>query len=305
MEMASKTYVSEVFMNTITVDLVARLINEQFPAWSDLEIRPVKFSGNDNRTFHLGEHMSVRLPSAAAYAPQVEKEQRWLPILSKELTLPIQIPLAKGKSNEEYPLPWSINKWVEGETLTYQNIKDLNQFARDLGAFLIELQSIDASGGPLAGEHNFYRGGSLAVYDEESRHAIEHNKDIFNEDLLREIWELALDSKWNSKPVWVHGDIAPGNLLVKDGKLCAVIDFGILGVGDPACDAAMAWTFFNGDSRKVFKDILQMDEETWNRARGWALWKALITYNGNRYSNPKVARESLNIINLIADDFEL
>lgn len=292
-------------MNTITVDLVARLINEQFPAWSDLEIRPVKFSGNDNRTFHLGEHMSVRLPSAAAYAPQVEKEQQWLPILSKELTLPIQIPLVKGEPNEEYPLPWSINKWVEGETLTHQNINDLNQFARDLGAFLIELQSIDASRGPLAGEHNFYRGGSLAVYDEESRHAIEHNKDIFKEDLLREIWELALDSKWNSKPVWVHGDIAPGNLLVKDGKLCAVIDFGILGVGDPACDAAMAWTFFDEDSRKVFKDVLQMDEETWNRARGWALWKALITYNGNRYSNPKVARESLNIINLIADDFEL
>lgn len=202
-------------------------------------------------------------------------------------------------------MPWSINKWVEGETLTHQNINDLNQFARDLGAFLIELQSIDASRGPLAGEHNFYRGGSLAVYDEESRHAIEHNKDIFKEDLLREIWELALDSKWNSKPVWVHGDIAPGNLLVKDGKLCAVIDFGILGVGDPACDAAMAWTFFDEDSRKVFKGVLQMDEETWNRARGWALWKALITYNGNRYSNPKVARESLNIINLIADDFEL
>lgn len=112
-----------------------------------------------------------------------------------------------------------------------------------MGAFLIELQSIDASGGPLAGEHNFYRGGALAVYDEESRHAIEHNKDIFNEKLLRGIWELALASKWNSKPVWVHGDIAPGNLLVKDGKLCAVIDFGILGVGDPACDAAMAWTF--------------------------------------------------------------
>lgn len=303
--MASKTYVSEVFMNTITVDLVTKLINEQFPEWSDLEIRPVKYSGNDNRTFHLGEHMSVRLPSAAAYAPQVEKEQLWLPILSKELTLPIQIPLAKGEPNEEYPLPWSINNWVEGETLTYQNINNLNQFARDLGTFLIELQSIDASGGPLAGEHNFYRGGSLAVYDEESRHAIEHNKDIFNEKLLRGIWELALASKWNSKPVWVHGDIAPGNLLVKDGKLCAVIDFGILGVGDPACDAAMAWTFFDEDSRKVFKGVLQMDEETWNRARGWALWKALITYNGNRYSNPKVARESLEIINLIADDFEL
>ncbi|MNO15934.1 Phosphotransferase enzyme family protein [compost metagenome] len=292
-------------MNTITADLVARLINEQFPAWSDLEIRPVKRSGHDNRTFHLGEHMSVRLPSAAAYVPQVEKEQRWLPILAKELTLPISTPLAKGVPNEAYPWPWSINKWIEGETLTYQNINDLNQVARDLGAFLNELQSIDASGGPIAGEHNFYRGGSLAVYDEESRHALEQNKDMFNDDKLKRIWELALASKWNSQPVWVHGDIAPGNILVKHGEICAVIDFGILGVGDPACDAAMAWNFFNEDSRRVFKDVLKMDEGTWNRARGWALWKALITYHGNRYSNSEVARESLTIINLIADDFEL
>jgi aminoglycoside phosphotransferase (APT) family kinase protein len=292
-------------MNTITVDLVAKLINEQFPAWSDLEIRPVKCSGHDNRTFHLGEHMSVRLPSAAAYAPQVEKEQRWLPILAKELTLPISTPLAKGEPSETYPWPWSINKWVEGETLTYQNINDLNQVARDLGAFLIELQSIEASGGPLAGEHNFYRGGSLAVYDEESRHALEQNKDVFNEGKLKKIWETALDSKWNSQPVWVHGDIAPGNILIENGGICAVIDFGILGVGDPACDAAMAWNFFDKDSRKVFKDVLKMDEGTWNRARGWALWKALITYHGNRYSNSEVAWESLTIINSIADDFEL
>ncbi|MEK4462801.1 aminoglycoside phosphotransferase family protein [Paenibacillus sp. FSL H8-0315] len=292
-------------MHTIDVDLVARLINEQFPEWSDLEIRPVKFSGHDNRTFHLGEQMSVRLPSAAAYVPQVEKEQQWLPFLKKGLTLPISTPLAKGTPTKEYPWPWSINNWLEGETLSHENINDLNQFARDLGSFLIELQSIDASGGPLAGEHNFYRGGSLAVYDEESRNAIEHNKDIFNEGLLKKIWELALDSEWESEPVWVHGDVAPGNILVKDGQLCAVIDFGILGVGDPACDAAMAWTFFDEASRRIFKKVLNMDAQTWNRARGWALWKALITYNRNRYSNPTVAEESLNIINLIVEDIEL
>ncbi|AJS57892.1 aminoglycoside phosphotransferase family protein [Paenibacillus sp. IHBB 10380] len=291
-------------MNHINVDLVVRLINEQFPEWSDLDIRPVKFSGHDNRTFHLGEHMSVRLPSAASYVPQVEKEQIWLPILNKELSLPVSTPLAKGKPSDEYPWPWSINKWLEGETLSQKSINDLNQFARDLGTFLIELQSIDASGGPLAGKHNFYRGGSIAVYDEESRYAIENNKDTLNEDLLKKIWELALDSKWDSEPVWVHGDIAPGNILVKDGRLCAVIDFGILGVGDPACDAAMAWTFFDKNSRKIFKNVLNMDEDTWNRARGWALWKALITYNGNKNSNKAIAEESFNVINIIVDDYE-
>ncbi|OPA78738.1 acetyltransferase [Paenibacillus selenitireducens] len=291
-------------MNNINVDLVVKLINEQFPEWSDLDIRPVKVSGNDNRTFHLGEHMSVRLPSAASYVPQVEKEQIWLPILSEKLSLPIPTPLAKGNPSEEYPYPWSINKWLEGETLTHKIINDLNQFARDLGTFLVQLQSIDVSGGPLAGKHNFYRGGALAVYDEESRNAIENNRDTFNEHVLKEIWELALGSKWDSDPVWVHGDIAPGNLLVKDGKLCAVIDFGILGVGDPSCDAAMAWTFFDDNSRKIFKTVLNMDEETWNRARGWALWKALITYDGNKNTSKAMAEESYKIINIIVDDYE-
>ncbi|MCJ8013495.1 aminoglycoside phosphotransferase family protein [Paenibacillus sp. KQZ6P-2] len=291
-------------MNKINVDLVVKLISEQFPEWNNLDIRPVKISGNDNRTFHLGEQMSVRLPSAACYVPQVEKELKWLPILNKELSLPISTPIAKGNPSGEYPWPWSINNWLEGETLSHENINDINQFARDLGTFLIELQSIDASEGPLAGEHNFYRGGTLAVYDEESRIAIENNKDTFSEHLLNEIWELALDSKWELEPVWIHGDIAPGNILVKDGTLSAIIDFGILGVGDPACDAAMAWTFFDENSRKLFKNVLKMDEETWKRARGWALWKALITYDGNKNSNQEIAKQSYDIINIILDDYE-
>lgn len=249
--------------------------------------------------------MSVRLPSAEDYVPQVEKEQKWLPKLSKELSLPISTPLAKGNPSKEYPFPWTVNKWVEGETLNLKNINDLSQLAKDLGTFLNELQSIDASGGPLAGKHNFYRGGNVAVYDQETRDAIEQNKDILNVSLLNEIWELALDSKWAANPVWVHGDIAPGNILVKDGKLSAIIDFGILGIGDPSCDAAMAWTFFDDTSRKVFKNTLNMDEGTWNRARGWALWKALITYNWNRNTNKVIAEESYNIIKIIEQDYEL
>jgi aminoglycoside phosphotransferase (APT) family kinase protein len=174
----------------------------------------------------------------------------------------------------------------------------------DLGSFLTELQSIDASNGPIAGAHNFYLGGLISVYDEEVREAIENNKDVFDETLLKHLWNLALRSTWACKPVWVHGDIAPGNLLVKDGKLSAVIDFGILGVGDPACDVAMAWTFFDKDSRNVFKEVLRMGEETWNRARGWALWKALITYDANKTSNKIVAEESYRVIQVIVDDYK-
>jgi aminoglycoside phosphotransferase (APT) family kinase protein len=290
-------------MIKIDVDLVSKLINSQFPKWSNLEIKPVKKGGNDNKTFHLGNSMSVRLPSDEVYVPQVEKEQKWLPILAERLSTPISEPLAKGEPSEDYPHPWSVNKWLDGETLTFENIDNSNQFANDLGEFLVELQSIDASGGPLAGEHNFYRGGDIAVYDDEFRDAI-NNVNTFNKHLLKEIWELALTSKWSGEPVWIHGDIAPGNILIKNGKLCAVIDFGILGVGDPSCDAAMAWTFFDDSSRKTFKNALDFDAETWNRARGWALWKTLISYNYNKQSNKAVADEKFNIIKVIINDYE-
>jgi aminoglycoside phosphotransferase (APT) family kinase protein len=290
-------------MIKIDVDLVSKLINSQFPEWSTLDIKPVKKSGNDNRTFHLGNSMSVRLPSDEAYVPQVEKEQKWLPILAKKLSTPISEPLAKGLPSDDYSFPWSVNKWLDGETLALENIDNLNQFANELGRFLVDLQSIDATGGPLAGEHNFYRGGDIVVYDEECRDAI-NNMNTFNKHLLKEIWELALASKWGNEPVWVHGDIAPGNILIKNGKMCAVIDFGILGVGDPSCDAAMAWTFFDESSRNVFKTALNFDGETWNRARGWALWKALITYNYNKHSKKAMADESFNIIKTILNDYE-
>ncbi len=290
-------------MIKIDVHLVSKLINSQFPEWSNLNIKPVEKSGNDNRTFHLGNCMSVRLPSDEAYVPQVEKEQKWLPILAKQLSTPISEPLAKGLPSEDYPYPWSVNKWLDGETLTLENIEDLNQFANELGGFLVNLQSIDATDGPLAGEHNFYRGGDIVIYDEACRDAI-NNTNTFNKHLLKEIWELALASKWANAPVWVHGDLAPGNLLIKNGEMFAVIDFGILGVGDPSCDATMAWTFFDESSRKVFQKALNFDEETWNRARGWALWKALITYNYNKHSNKAIADKSFNTIKTILNDYE-
>ncbi|CEG26316.1 aminoglycoside phosphotransferase [Bacillus sp. B-jedd] len=248
--------------------------------------------------------MSVRLPSASGYVPQVEKEQKWLPILAQKLSVPIPSPLAKGTPTEDYPFPWSIYKWIEGEALTRENVDDLNQFATDLGGFLVELQSINASGGPLTGAHNFYRGSHPSVYDQETRNSIKNNRDTFDEGILTRLWNLALDSRWELDPVWLHGDVAPGNILVKNGMLHAVIDFGILGVGDPSCDAAMAWTFFDHESREVFKAVLKMDEETWNRARGWALWKALITYEENKLTDVLKAKEAQNVILTIMEDSE-
>ncbi|MCW8408977.1 aminoglycoside phosphotransferase family protein [Legionella sp. PATHC035] len=286
----------------IDVSLVHRLIQSQFPQWSALSIQPVEFSGWDNRTFHLGSEMTVRLPSDGFYALQVEKEQRWLPYLASHLSLPIPTPLAQGEPTEDYPWHWSIYRWIEGQSASIARIDEMNRFAADLAQFLLQLQGINARGGPLAGEHSFYRGGALSTYDAETQKAIKILRHQIDSGTLSSIWSKALSEAWLSAPVWVHGDIAPGNLLVKEGRLCAVIDFGQLAVGDPACDLVIAWTFFKAESREVFRKTLQLDQATWARARGWALWKALIVCARLPGTNPEDIDRSWKVIEeLIAD----
>jgi aminoglycoside phosphotransferase (APT) family kinase protein len=240
-------------MQQIDVSLVRRLVAAQFPEWAHLPIRPVETSGWDNKTFRLGEHMSVRLPSAASYEPQVEKEHRWLPKLAPLLPLPIPIPLGRGVPGEGYSWHWSIYRWLEGERASKDRISDLTRFAADLAQFLVALQAIDAGGGPMAGVHNFHRGGSLKVYDAETRRAVAALGNEIDRDAVMQVWEAALATTWQHAPVWVHGDVAEGNLLVKAGRLCAVIDFGSSGVGDPASDLVIAWTLLRGESREAFR----------------------------------------------------
>jgi aminoglycoside phosphotransferase (APT) family kinase protein len=279
--------------------LVHQLIAAQFPQWTNLTIEPVEFSGWDNRTYHLGKEMTIRLPSSAEYSAQVEKEQFWLPKLAPQLPLPISTPVAKGEPCREYPLPWSIYKWIEGSTASVQRIQDINKFATALAEFLKALQRCDATGGPLAGEHNFYRGGNIAIYGAETLKAIKALGDKIDTKRVTEIWDRALASTWNRVPVWIHGDISVGNLLVEHGRLSAVIDFGQLGVGDPACDLAIAWTFFTAESREAFRVAVNLDDDTWARGRGWALWKALIVYAGLPGTNPLELESSGRLIDEI------
>jgi aminoglycoside phosphotransferase (APT) family kinase protein len=263
----------------ITPLLVRRLVAEQFPHWAHLAVAPVELDGWDNTTFRLGDEMSVRLPSADGYVPQVEKEQRWLPVLARRLPLPIPQPLARGRPGAGFPRPWSVYRWLEGEPTTVEQVDGLERFARDLGAFLDALQRIDADG-PPAGAHSFYRGGALANYDAQTREMIAALAGRIDADRAGHVWQEALAAAWDGRPVWVHGDVTGSNLLLIDGRLSAVIDFGCSAVGDPACDLAIAWTLFHGASRAAFRDSLRLDEGTWARGRGWALWKALITLAG-------------------------
>jgi aminoglycoside phosphotransferase (APT) family kinase protein len=264
----------------IDADLARRLVASQFPAWADLPVERVALDGVDNRTFRLGQELSVRLPAGDWYALQVDKEQRWLPRLAPHLPLPIPAPVARGAPGHGYPYAWSVYRWLEGEPATERRIADLTDFAVALAEFLAALRRIDATGGPEPGRHNFHRGGPLETYADETARAIEALGDEIPTAAVQRVWDDAMAAGWSGEPVWFHGDVAVGNLLLRDGRLGAVIDFGSAGVGDPACDVVIAWTLLSGPSRDAFRATLGVDPGTWSRGRGWALWKALISLVG-------------------------
>jgi aminoglycoside phosphotransferase (APT) family kinase protein len=261
---------------TISSALVRHLINTQFPEWAGLPTEQVQISGWDNTTFRLGSHLKVRLPTAARYVAQVEKEHRWLSYLGTFLPVQIPSPIAIGAPSETYPFPWSVYSWIEGDPASAANVTDLNKFAAEAAQFLLALQRIPADQGPRPGPHSFFRGGSLRVYDSETRDLLQRLHGKLDTQAALSAWETALSTQHKVPDVWVHGDFAPNNLLVVGGNLSAVIDFGCCAVGDPACDLVIAWTFFECRSRETFRSAIAANKDMWARARGWALWKALL-----------------------------
>jgi len=287
----------------VTISLVRELIARQFPHLSTRSVVKVEPGGWDNATFRLGSDMSCRLPRGAEYAGQVEKEHRWLPLLAPGLPQPIPLPIALGAPGIGYPYHWSVNRWLEGEPVSHVPVPDHELLAFDLAKFLNALYRIDTAGGPAPGTHNFHRGGRLSVYDAETRDAIRSLGDDIDTRAALSVWEEALEAKRRGPAVWLHGDVSPGNLLVdRNGRLSGVIDFGCCGVGDPACDFVIAWTFFRGQSRRAFSEGLAFDEPTWKRARGWALWKALIVASGLTETNAMDATDARTLIDEILSD---
>jgi aminoglycoside phosphotransferase (APT) family kinase protein len=212
-------------------------------------------------------------------------------------TLPVAIPpiLGEGVPGEGYPYPWSVRGWLPGTRSDQAQIDDMPQFAASVAEFILALQCCDTTDGPAAGEHSWYRGASLRHYDAETRDCLAALDGKIDTATAAEVWETALAAEWTREPVWFHGDIAVGNLLVVDGKLAAVIDFGTSGVGDPSCDLVIAWTTFSAESRRAFRDTVGQDSGTWARARGWALWKAMLvlTERGESTTQERVIREVL------------
>ncbi|MFJ8935945.1 aminoglycoside phosphotransferase family protein [Streptomyces sp. NPDC102365] len=271
----------------IDVALVGRLVATQFPEWAGLPVTQVVSAGTDNAMYRLGEDMVVRLPRLPGGAGQVEKEQRWLPALAPRLPLAVPVPLAAGAPGQGYPLPWGVFRWLDGDNVYERPLSDgAADAATRLGRFVAALREVDAVGGPPS-----WRGGPLA----DDRHVRTAIHDLGADGMVdagaaTAVWEAALRvPRWGGDPVWLHGDLLPGNLLAQDGRLSAVIDFGGLGTGDPAADVLAAWAVFDARTRPLFREAADVDDATWARGRGWALYFGLTAEHYYRVSNPVLA----------------
>lgn len=257
----------------IDTDLVRRLVAEQFPQLSDLPVTEFSSTGTVNAICRLGDELYVRLPRVQRWARDLERECKWLPLLAASLTLEIPEPAAKGSPTSYYPFSWAIFRWIDGQTYAANRIDDERQAAADLAQFVAEMRSIDLP--PIDGETPYGGRPPLAQQDAVVRNWIAQAGDLVDGRAVTAAWDDALSGPaWNGTYAWIHSDLLPPNLLVRDGRLRAVIDFGAAGLGDPATDLNPAWSVFGQAGRRVFRDLVGVDENTWRRARGIAIIQA-------------------------------
>lgn len=286
--------------NEFNVDetLITNLLKQQCPELAELPLAKIKHYGTDNAIFRVGEEYAIRLPRVEYAAEQIEKEIKWLPKFAPHLPLVIPSPTKIGNPSEEFPHPWYVYHWIDGVDAYNIPPSDLNQLACDLAGFIKALWKLDTNDAPAA-----RRGLPLNTQDKSVREAISNLADMVDTDAVARIWRECLAiPNWNKTPVWLHADLLPSNLLLQDSKLHAVIDFGLMGIGDPACDLIPAWCLFDADARKIFKETIGIDENTWARGKGWALSIALIIMPYYKDTNPVLMSVAKRIIGEITSN---
>lgn len=282
----------------VGADLVRRLLAEQFPHWAALALEPVASAGTINALYRLGDDLVIRLPRVHWGARDVIAEHRWLPRLAPRLPVPIPVPVALGRPAQEYPWHWSISPWLVGDNPLVGIPGRADELSADIARFIAELHQVEVADGPAAP-----RGGPLVERDAPTRAALVELTGVIDVGGATAAWESALRApNWAGAPVWQHGDLSPGNLLCADGRLTAVIDFGCVGVGDPACDCIVAWNLLPTGCRESFRAALGVDDATWARGRGWALSIALIQLPYYRDTNPVLAQNSRHTIGEVLND---
>lgn len=295
--MTLKMHANELEIND---DLVCSLIKIQCPDRLGLPLKRVKSSGTDNALFRLGQNWIVRLPRLVGSDANINKEYLWVPQLAPFLNISISVPVFKGDSTDFYPSSWMISQWHNGSNPEFEIENEYHDLAKDLANFLNQFHNIPLSNGPAS-----RRGLPLNVVDDEMRMSISQlNHKEVDTKRITEIWEQSLSIPyWNKEAVWIHGDFLPGNILIQNNRLSAVLDFSDVGVGDPACDCVIAWALMNSESRKIFKNHLEnTDENTWLRGRAWALSIAVIMLPYYMHTNPVLVALARHVITHILTD---
>ncbi|AEG42916.1 aminoglycoside phosphotransferase family protein [Isoptericola variabilis] len=295
----------------VTADDVRRLVRAQLPRWADLPVRPVAEAGTDHRLFGLGDELVARMPKIGWAAEQAASDAQWLPRLAPHLPLTVPAPVALGEPDDGYPFAWSVVPWLPGEAAAdpldpaASHNLDLDAAAEQLGAFVAALREVEPAGGPV--KDGTGRGVPLARLDRSVREAIAASGTRIDGRAATRAWERALEADpYDGPPRWLHGDLIPGNLLVERGRLTAVIDWGALGLGDPAADLTPAWQLFSGRSRAAFREASgvghTLDEAAWERGKGWVLVQAVVAlpYYWDRW--PAFGRASQRRVAAALDD---
>jgi aminoglycoside phosphotransferase (APT) family kinase protein len=270
--------------------LVRRLLRERFAEWADRSLRRVEPAGTENAIFRLGEDLAIRLPRRDGRTEPGGTERWWLPKLAPQVSLEIPVPVAQGAPTPEYPWYWDVHTWVDGETVAVEAIDPI-QAAKDLAVFVAGLQRVDPTDAPPG------RGIPLAERDPEVRYWLARYQ---GDPRVTAGWERALAAPpWEGPPVWHHGDLDARNWLVREGRINGIIDWGSMGVGDPACDVMVAWKLHSPDARDAFREALPTDDDTWERARGWVLSQAaaILAYYTPE-NNPTLYEEALHWLDL-------
>lgn len=277
------------------VALVERLVREQFPEWAGQRIVRVESPGTDNAMYRLGDELAVRLPRMHWAVAPVEREYTWLPRLAPSLPFEVPVPVALGAPGEGFGWPWTVCRWLEGEHPALADDRgDQEALARDLAVFVSAMHALDPAGAPttawprpLHEEDELMRANLARLAGELGTHGA----------AAAGVWADALAAAHHAGPrVWLHGDLTPGNLLVRDGRLTGVLDFGAMGLGDPASDLRVAWNLLAPGPRDVFREAVGADDATWARARGWALLQALaqLVYFEDR--NPPLTTTARHVV---------
>ncbi|MFI7688644.1 aminoglycoside phosphotransferase family protein [Nonomuraea sp. NPDC049655] len=278
---------------TIDAALVRRLVDTQFPQWATLPLRLVDPAGSDHVIYRLGDELSVRLPRHADAVGQADKEHEWLPRLAPWLPLAVPVPVEVGEPGFGYPWRWAVSRWLAGEPATVEALAGSSVAAEGLAEFLVALQRFAPESVPSLKTRPDLAQQPLAGRDRATRAAIAALGGVFDRAAMTGLWDAAMSAPgWDRAPVWFHGDFHTGNVLTVGGRVSAVIDFGGLGIGDPAADLMIAFTLMSAGSRAAFRAALGVDEATWTRGRGWALATGLNAYAAYAAVSPRVAAQT-------------